>query len=93
MGGAAPGNQQTLGRSESPCQNSEIPPTEVGGWFKSGLQTAVTEFLNPTHGSGWIVQIPPVMIGVSGERLDLNYPPTAVGGIPKESALPLVGRI
>jgi hypothetical protein len=35
----------------------------VGGWFKSGLQTAVTEFLNPTHGSGWIVQIPPVVIG------------------------------
>jgi hypothetical protein len=23
----------------------------------------VTEFLNPTHGSGWIVQIPPVVIG------------------------------
>jgi hypothetical protein len=36
---------------------SEIPPTGVGGLFKSDLQTAVTEFLNPTHGSGWIVQI------------------------------------
>jgi hypothetical protein len=26
------------------CQNSEIPPTGVGGWFKSGLQTTITEF-------------------------------------------------
>jgi hypothetical protein len=32
---------------------------EVGGLFKSGLQTMSTEFLNPTNGSWWIVQIRP----------------------------------
>jgi len=32
-----------------------IPPTAVGGWFRSFLQG--NRFLNPTHGSGWMVQI------------------------------------
>ncbi len=42
------------------CENSEIPPTGVGGWFRSGLQRSGNEFLNPTNGSWWIVQIQPV---------------------------------
>src|SRR6266403_2177887 len=60
----------------------EIPPTGVGGWFRSNLHTSTHRFLkshprewvdgsdptyirartafwNPTHGSGWIVQIQP----------------------------------
>src|SRR6266481_966949 len=60
----------------------EIPPTGVGGWFRSNLhasthrvleshprewvdgsdptyQRARSAFLNPTHGSGWMVQIQP----------------------------------
>src|SRR5882724_9225879 len=37
-----------------------IPPTEVGGSFKSGLhRTPSTASSNPTHGSGWIVQVRP----------------------------------
>src|SRR5215217_4940811 len=54
--------------------------------------------VNPTHGSGWIVQmlstrklpsgveIPPTAVGGSFKsflREDLKYPPTAVGGIIK----------
>jgi len=31
-------------------ENSKIPPTAVGGLFKSNLQIVVTEFLNPTNG-------------------------------------------
>ena len=34
-----------------------IPPTEVGGLFRSNLHAAVTDSLNPTNGSWWIVQI------------------------------------
>ncbi len=54
---------------------------------------------NPTHGSGWIVQIQPVgskqstnsrwwdsqISKASVCRLDLNNPPTPVGGIPELS--------
>src|ERR1700737_5653851 len=71
------------------------PPTEVGGWFRSGLQRWAAESTNPTNGSWWIVQIqPPKQSGPSafkskfsfmalhcGRRLDLNHPPTPVGGI------------
>src|SRR2546426_4562004 len=37
-----------------------IPPTGVGGSFKSSLhRTPSTASSNPTHGSGWIVQVQP----------------------------------
>jgi hypothetical protein len=37
-----------------------IPPTAVGGLFKSSLQqSSSTRTPNPTHGSGWIVQVQP----------------------------------
>src|SRR5215510_3498432 len=37
-----------------------IPPTAVGGSFKSSLpQRERTTAGNPTHGSGWIVQVQP----------------------------------
>ena len=47
-----------------PCENSEIPPTAVGGLFKSSLQGTrpETPLANPTHGSGWIVQVLPTRL-------------------------------
>src|SRR6185295_17681839 len=40
-----------------------IPPTGVGGSFKSSLQTRAARppSQNPTHGSGWIVQVQPTI--------------------------------
>jgi hypothetical protein len=82
-------------------ENAEIPTTAVGGWFKSGLQAETTEFFNPTNGSWWIAQVRPsnqgdpstfkskfTFIGPSKQtnRLDLNHPPTPVGGIRKSEA-------
>src|SRR2546423_12541842 len=40
--------------------------------------------LNPTHGSGWIVQGQPITKAI---RPDLRIPPTAVGGTLKTSLL------
>jgi len=78
------------------CENFEIPPTAVGGWFRS--------FLQKPHFAP-MKEIPPTAVGGlfrSGlrtnegratamdtlvswtfyvKRLDLNHPPTAVGGI------------
>jgi hypothetical protein len=34
-----------------------IPPTAVGGWFQSSLQTGTPTRLNPTNGSWWMVQV------------------------------------
>ena len=99
-------------------ENSEIPPTGVGGWFRSDLQMGPLNFTNPTNGSWWMVQIQPVrphrgrmklksllnalghFVSEAGSeqstnfrwwdsrtrcvlacRLDLNHPPTPVGGI------------
>ena len=54
----------------------EIPPTAVGGSFQMAFYTKHKQRLwNPTSGSWWIVHIPCHI-----ER-NLNYPPTAVGGI------------
>jgi len=41
--------------------NTRIPPTAVGGSFKSSLRSRrpKTHLPNPTHGSGWIVQSQP----------------------------------
>jgi len=44
-------------------ENSEIPPTGVGGWFRSSLQRdRLQKSKNPTNGSWWIVQIQPVHV-------------------------------
>ena len=80
-------------------ENSEIPPTGVtgvGGWFKSGLQTLVTEFLE-SHQRKLVDCSDPAsetmrpsanksqssFMGPATwtHRLDLNHPPTSVGGI------------
>jgi hypothetical protein len=43
--------------------SSEIPPTGVGGWFRSGLQRdRLQKFRNPTNGSWWMLQIQPVHV-------------------------------
>ena len=39
-----------------------IPPTAVGGLFKSGLQGGFS-CRNPTNGSWWIVQVQPPFAG------------------------------
>jgi hypothetical protein len=79
-----------------------IPPTAVGGFFRSCLQDerGLYASSNPTHGGEWIVQLLPTfgqsilstefrsvraiqkVTRAAGWRMDLNDPPTAVGGIP-----------
>src|SRR5215218_2062185 len=78
------------------------PPTAVGGvsgsLCKATHEGFAQKVLNPTHGSGWFIQmlstrkllsgveIPPTAVGGSFKyflREDLKYPPTAVGGITK----------
>jgi hypothetical protein len=56
-------------RCEAKCH-----PRQWVDLFRSFLQMASRSNFNPTHGSGWILQIP---------IKDLNNPPTAVGGILK----------
>src|SRR6185295_18545747 len=75
--------QTTLGQKHHAIAIGEIPPTGVGGWFRSSLQK-----------SDWYAkEIPPTAVGglfrsdllfalLRRWRLDLNNPPTAVGGIP-----------
>ena len=58
------------------CTESEIPPTAVGGLIQIlSTKNFPDASCNPTHGSGWILQI--------GLGKNLNNPPTAVGGIPR----------
>ena len=70
----------------------EIPPTAVGGLFRSNRRKVATDFsLKPTSSSWRIVQIPSLhkaseIKRIHGNfwltnRLDLNDPPTSVGGI------------
>ncbi len=103
------------------CEDSRNP-THGSGWIVQVQPTnegGSTASLNPTHGSGWIVQVQPtkrvgrrpfVLSSLSlaarrkGQtksenpgtllcRLDLNDPPTAVGGIRGRSERPpCVGR-
>ena len=40
-------------------KTKEIPPTEVGGLFRSNLHNVLPNLQNPTNGSWWIVQIRP----------------------------------
>jgi len=66
-------------------QQRLIPPTAVGGWFRSSLGTQQRKRLrNPTNGSWWMVQVRTIYV-VRGEQalgtrtmnsLDLNEPPT-----------------
>jgi hypothetical protein len=106
-------SRRGLGRSVSArglrlCENSEIPPTAVGGLFRSHLQeVGFFEFMNPTNGSWWIFQIQPVRSTSKAmkvenrfiwpaalfPRQDLNHPPTAVGGIQKTQSPQFVGGI
>ena len=45
-----------------------IPPTEVGGWFKSGLQGAATGFLNPTNFRWWDFRVCSVKLTLAVQR-------------------------
>src|SRR6266566_3061989 len=38
---------------EIDLRSLRIPPTAVGGWFRSSLRSVLTDFLNPTNGSWW----------------------------------------
>jgi len=80
-------------RSRDRVRTQKYHPREWVDVFKSGLQKMRSEFLNPTHGSGWTVQIQPIALRVNMKRLDLNYPPTPVGGISAGSVTALVGWI
>ena len=57
--------------------------TAVGGWLRSGLQTAATLF-NLFNGSWGMVKVqfskPLDQSQLAARRLDFNHPPTAVGG-------------
>src|SRR6266478_4549570 len=56
VGGSFKSRLQTNGARVVP----RIPPAAVGGSFRSSLQTKAARcFPNPTHGSGWIVQVQP----------------------------------
>ena len=81
------------------AENFGIPPTEVGGWFRSNL---FTQKAHETQVS--FVCARPRLVSEAGSeqstncrwwdsrtrfalvyRLDLNHPPTSVGGIPEFS--------
>src|SRR4029077_5789818 len=56
----------------------------VGGWFRSNLRTALTDFLNPTNGSWWMVQIRPSKQGGTErmqKRLEFHGPSRCTGWI------------
>jgi len=52
-------------------ENSEIPPTGVGGLFKCNLQRKDSETVESPNGSWWIVQILPCIV----KRLNLILRP------------------
>ncbi len=55
-------------------EKSEIPPTEVGGMVQ----------IQPTHRDDRFLEN---FAGLPLRRLDLNHPPTAVGGISNETSI------
>ena len=74
------------------AQKAKIPPTAVGGWFKSLLQESAHENSgNPPNGSLGIVQVRSIYLALLDfgvgililhmNRVDLNDPCTAVQGI------------
>ena len=74
---------------------AEIPPTAVGGMFRSGLHSGLAEFTNPTNGSWWMVQIEPVRPYRGPMKLNLLF--NALGSFVSEDGseqstnCPLVG--
>src|SRR5215510_2079064 len=78
-----------------------IPPTAVGGSFKPSLQRRAHSNFPEFHPRQWVEGSSAaynqrdhklLAIVVYGQRLNLKHPPTAVGGIPKQPRLSLVGR-
>src|SRR5213075_761944 len=71
-----------------------IPPTAVGGLFKFDLRSASLTMQNPTHGSGWIFQIPPcsvlVALVISADAPPKFHQPKL--GVPA-SLLPLLSHL
>src|SRR3984893_18710881 len=79
---------------ESP---SRIPPTEVGGWFRSNLNASTHRVLeshqrklvdcsdpaSETKRPSTFKSVFSFTTLLCGRRLDLNHPPTSVGGIRK----------
>jgi SpoIID/LytB domain protein len=70
---------------------SQIPPTGVGGLFKSNLPTSVSSPESPQRQLGDCSS--PAFLSLEADlltkpcRLDLNNPPTAVGGIREKLSL------
>src|SRR5687768_13084947 len=58
---------------------ADIPPTAVGGVFKSCL-VGKAQHQQP-HFCGALDECPKLLNSPSVRRLDLNHPPTPVGGI------------
>jgi hypothetical protein len=59
--------------------NLGIPPTAVGGLFRSNLQGTAFEFRNPTNGSWWIVQVQPVRLAEGTETENRSIWPARFG--------------
>ena len=70
------GHHQLLLRSRRLCTKMQIPPTAVGGCFKSGLQIAKHAY---SEVGGWFK--PGLRFDENQNRRHLNNPPTSVGGI------------
>jgi len=68
-------------RQDKSEEHGPNPPN--GSWGIVKAQPTPTDelFLNPPNGSWGIVKAQPSPYGIGRLRLDLNDPPTAVGGI------------
>src|SRR6266446_9984824 len=56
------------------CETPKSHQRELVDGFRSSLLTALTDFLNPTNGSWWIVQIRPSKQGrPSSYKRDLRF--------------------
>gem|GEM_PF-2919999 len=67
------------------CRKVRMPPTAVGGYFRSFLQ------MTPSLTSGALARA--ALSGRLRSRKDLNHPPTAVGGIHMYPSVISVERI
>jgi len=78
-----PGSQTRQDKGEERRLN---PPN--GSWGIVKVQPTPTDelFLNPPNGSWGIVKVQPFPYGNGRLRLDLNHPPTAVGGIWRQAS-------
>src|SRR6266498_5087373 len=50
-----------------------IPPTAVGGWFRSNLHRWASEVTNPTNGSWWMVSDPTCSSHRRGYETELAF--------------------